>query len=137
MKSRGCFLAMACGLIAALAPARAQEYRGNVFAQITAENGAPVPEAKVTLAGSDFSRVQTADARGKVRFVKVEPGTYTLTAEAPNFAKVSFDNVEVNTLANVSLAVKMTPSTEMEEAIVVTAETPLLDQRKTGTSTVL
>lgn len=137
MKLTSWLLLGLCVVLAALTPVSAQEYRGNLFVEVTKEDNSPVPGAKLTLAGTDFSRVQTADGEGKVRFIRLEPGTYKLTAEADGFAKVVLDGVHVNTLANVSMRVKLTSGTTLEESIVVTATTPLLDQRKTGSSTVL
>ena len=129
------FIALAV-LLAALTPVLAQEYRGNLFAEIQDESGNPVAGATVTLAGGDFSRTATSDAQGKVRFTKLEPGTYRLTAAAPNMKSIVLENIEVNTLSNIVLPVKLAASTQMQEQVVVTAQTPLLDQRKVGTSTI-
>ena len=102
MRMKMWFVLGLCGVLAALTTVSAQEYRGNLFLQVTKENGTPVPGAKLTLSGTDFSRVQTADSEGKVRFINLQPGKYNVTAEADGLAKMVLDGVQVNTLASVS-----------------------------------
>lgn len=138
VRCRSWWLPAAIGVLALVlvSPAQAQEYRGNLFVEVVSE-GQPLAGATLTLQGKDFERSQTADGEGRARFTKLEPGTYTLTASAPGYGTLVMEAIEINTFANVNLPVTLTKVATLEERVVVTAMTPVLDQRKTGTSTVL
>jgi len=124
------------GLVAAV-PAMAQEYRGNLYVEVTAKDGRALPGVALTLVGTGYERTVAADQDGKARFSSLQPGAYALTAKQPGFATTVLQDIQVNTLANITIPVQLSPSEEVTESVVVTAQTPLLDQRKTGTSTVL
>ncbi|HEX6850496.1 MAG TPA: carboxypeptidase regulatory-like domain-containing protein [Candidatus Polarisedimenticolaceae bacterium] len=127
----------AAAVLLAAAPVAAQEYRGNLFVEVKDDAGKPVAGAELTLAGGDFSRASTTGADGKARFVRLEPGAYRLTASAKGFAKVTVEQVDVATFQSASLQVRLTPESQLSQTVTVTAESPLLDQRRMGTATVL
>jgi hypothetical protein len=131
------FLVAALVAIWALSPVAAQEYRGNVFVTVQKEDGSPMSGAVVILTSGAYSRTFTTGADGKVRFVLLEPGSYTLKVDSEGYASVVNEGVEVNTSASTTLNVRLSPVQKMEESVVVTGQTPLLDQRKMGTATVL
>jgi MoxR-like ATPase len=121
----------------ALSPVAAQEYRGNLFVLVQKEDGTAVSGAQVTLTGSAYSRTLTTEADGKARFVLLDPGNYTLKVNLDKYASVVHEGIEINTSSSATLYVKLIPAEKMQESVMVTAQTPILDQRKTGTSTVL
>jgi len=129
-------LAVVLALVAGL-PAAAQEARGNLFAEIRGQDGNAIAGVAVTLSGGDYERTVPSEADGVARFTRLNPGLYTLTAKLEGFATLVVKDIEVNSFANVTLPLELTPSEDLTESIEVTAQTPLLDQRKTGTSTVL
>src|SRR5262245_57722056 len=127
------------GLVLALfawSGAAAQEYRGNLFVIVKDDQSAAVSGASATLTGKAYSRTETTDASGRARFIKLEPGDYDLVVKAEGFAAVTQQKIAVDTFANVNLEVKL-GKVNFTEEMVITAATPVLDQRKIGTSTVM
>ncbi len=60
--------------------------QGHVVGIVAGPSQAPIPGAKVTLAAADGSRQSVvADQSGHFSFPAVEPGTYTLSAEAAGY----------------------------------------------------
>jgi hypothetical protein len=99
-------------------------------------NGGRLPGAVATLSASTFNRSFVTDANGVARFVGLTPDKYELKVVMTGFNTVVRPNVVVDTGANVTLNITMTPATQTEELVVV-AETPLMDSKKVGTSTTL
>ena len=64
---------------------------------ISDTRGAVVPEVTVTLTNPETgtSRTMRTDGQGVYQFLQVAPGTYTITAEAPGFAKIKRERVEL------------------------------------------
>ena len=126
------------GLLLALsvAPAMAQEYRGNLFVTVATEDGSAIEGASVTLSGPGGTRTAESAGDGRARFTRLDPGFYTLEVAKDGFNTAVLTQVEINTGANVEMDVAMV-RTEVVERVVVTSRTPVLDKRKTGTSTVV
>jgi hypothetical protein len=122
--------------IAAAAPVLAQEYRGNLFVTVTTDDGTPIVGANITVSGIGATRSSETDDEGEARFIKLEPGSYTVEVSKDGFNTLINQGVEVNTGANLSFPVSL-QRTEVVEEVVVTARTPLMDKRQTGTNTVL
>ena len=111
-------------------------YKGSVTAEVTTEDGSPLPGAVAELTADTFSRSFVSDANGMVRFVGLNPARYELRVTFTGFNTYVRPNIIVDTGQNVRLTVVMTPSTQQEE-MVVTLESPLLDSTKVGTATVM
>ena len=64
---------------------------GSVSGIVTDPSGAAVANAHVMLAGSSskFEQTTMSDDEGRFQFLTLGPGTYQLTAEAPNLGKVA------------------------------------------------
>jgi len=126
------------GLLLALTivPAIAQDYRGNIYVNVTTEDGNPVEGASVLAIGQAGSRTAMTGADGKVRFSRLDPGYYTLEVSMDGFNTAVYEQVELNTGSNVEMDIAMV-QTQVVERVVVTSRTPVLDRRKTGTSTVV
>jgi hypothetical protein len=122
-------------MVAITSPLVAQVRNGNLFLTVTDERDATLEGVQVVLAGSDFSRTVNTDAEGKARFVEVVPGRYDLTLSNRGFNTMILQGVQIDAGANASFDVKLQRS-ELVEEVVVTARTPLLDQRKMGTETI-
>jgi hypothetical protein len=130
---RGLVLALAL-VLGAVPAVFAQLASGNIYGVVNDEQGGALPGAAVTLSGATIgTRSTTADSAGNFRFLNLDPGTYKVSVGLPGFATVNRD-VIVNTGASVDLKYGMKVAT-MEETITVDAETPVVDTKKTGTST--
>jgi len=91
-------LALALSLISL--PGLAQSTAGRVLGSVTDQSGAAVPGASVAIRSVDqniTSNIETNES-GNYVFPNLQPGTYTVTCEAPGFrkAQVSKVLVEVN-----------------------------------------
>jgi hypothetical protein len=65
----------------------AQTYQGRILGSVTDSSGAVVGGAKVTVTNTatGVSRTLTANGVGDYNAPNLEPGPYTVTAEAPQF----------------------------------------------------
>ncbi len=128
-------LIVALGLLLAAAPASfAQIARGNIYGSVTDESAAVLPGATITITGATIgARTVTTDAGGAFRFVGLDAGTYKLTAALSGFGTVSREvRVITGESLNLSFGLKVA---SVEETVVVTADTPVIDTKKTGTGT--
>src|SRR6516164_2286516 len=64
---------------------------------VTDPTGAIIPGAKVSLVdfGTGAQRNTVCDPQGRYAFLQVQPGTYRLTAQAPGFADLVRENVQL------------------------------------------
>jgi hypothetical protein len=121
-------------LLLAVPSAWAQLATGNVYGIVNDDQGGALPGASVTLSGVTIgSRSTTADSAGNFRFLNLDPGTYKLVVALAGFATMNRD-VIVNTGSNVNVMFGMKVAA-MAEEITVDAETPVIDTKRTGTST--
>ncbi|MGB6335824.1 MAG: TonB-dependent receptor, partial [Thermoanaerobaculia bacterium] len=115
--------------------ALAQERSGNVFVQAEDTDGAPLPGVTVELSGQGAPQLMVTGPDGQARFLKLDPGRYRLEASLEGFSTFDYPNVTVNIARNTSIVVQL--SAAIEEVIVVTAESPLLDERKLSAGTTI
>jgi hypothetical protein len=125
-------LTVAVFLLAA-SSAVAQVQTGNVFGSTVDEQGSALPGVTVTLSGIGAPQVFVTDGQGRFRFLSLAPGRYQLSAALEGFATVEYPNVNVSVGRNTEIEVTM--SSAVEDVITVTAESPLLDERKITTGT--
>jgi hypothetical protein len=111
-------------LLVCVSCAIAQDYRAKVQGLVTDSSDALAPGAKVTLTnnGTGIASARDAGANGAFLFDNVEPGTYTVTAELPGFARQTHENVLVQTRADVTVNFVLRPG-GTAETIDVTATT--------------
>ena len=109
----------------------AQLQSGNLFAKVTDEQGAALPGVTVTVSGNGAPQVQVTNAQGEARFLSLSPGTYALEAQLEGFSTLNYPSVSINVGRNTSL--ELTLSAAVEDVITVTAESPLLDQKRIST----
>ena len=108
---------------------------GNVYGTVTDESGAVLPGATATLAGDFGSRTTTSGSGGEFRFLNVDHGSHKLTVALTGFTTVTRNvTVAAGTSVNVAFNLKVA---SVEETITVSSETPVVDTKKTGTSTTL
>jgi len=123
--------AIAAALALIPAAVLAQVQTGNVYGGVADHLAKALPGAMLTLSGIGAPQVQFADKQGQFRFVGLYPGTYRLECALDGFSPLVYESVVVNVNRNTTLALTMSPA--IEEAITITAESPLLDARKVST----
>src|SRR4051794_17382365 len=118
-------------LLAVGGTAFAQLQTGNLYGTVTDDKGAALPGVTVTLAGQGAPQVQVTNAQGQFRFLGLGPGNYQLKAELEGFSTIDYPNIVINIGRNTQIEVKL--SAAVEDVITVTAESPLLDERRIST----
>lgn len=120
-------LTLALGLLAGVRAA-AQEFRATIRGRVTDSSGAVVPGAKVTALnqGTNVAMTVEASATGDYTVPLLQPGTYTVSAEANGFKKYVRANIVLNTgqVAGVDIAMQVG---EQSQSVEVTATAPVLD----------
>ena len=106
---------------------KAQEYRGSISGTVTDPTGAAIPSAKVTAKnnGTNTSVTVGTTDQGTYTILDLEPGTYTVTAEANGFKILERDNIVVRTGVPLGLDLSLQVG-NVSQTVTVTAETPIL-----------
>src|SRR5713226_2181101 len=123
--------AMVCIALLAVS-AYAQIQSGNIYGKVQAKDGSALPGVTVTLTGVGAPQTAVSDAQGNFRFLSLSPGTYSIKADLAGYGVATRSGVGVRVGANADVTMTLNPS--VSEAITVTADAPLLDVRKAGTS---
>jgi len=118
-------------LLAVGGTAFAQLQTGNLYGTVTDDKGASLPGVTVTLTGQGAPQVQVTNAQGQFRFLSLSPGSFDLKAELEGFSTIDYPNIVINIGRNTTIEVKLSPA--VEDVITVTAESPLLDERRIST----
>jgi len=127
----GRIVAVAVLLLLVAGVAHAQLQSGSLYGTVTDDKGASLPGVTVSLAGNGAPQVQVTNAQGQFRFLGLSPGGYSLKAELEGFSTIDYPNITINVGRNTSIEVKLSPA--VEDVITVTAESPLLDERRIST----
>jgi hypothetical protein len=109
----------------------AQLQTGNLFGTVMDEQGSPLPGVTVTLTGQAAPQVQVTNAQGEFRFLGLSPASYQLKAELEGFSTIEYPNIVINIGRNTTIEVTL--ASAVEDVITVTAESPLLDERRIST----
>ncbi|HEX6903011.1 MAG TPA: carboxypeptidase-like regulatory domain-containing protein [Thermoanaerobaculia bacterium] len=104
--------------------------KGLLRGTVVDTQGAALPGVTVTLHGPFAPLTQVTDALGVFRFIGLATGTYTVQADLEGFSSIEAPNIQVSEGATTNI--EMTLSAAVEDVITVTAESPLLDERRTG-----
>jgi len=116
----------------------AQSYQGGIRGLIQDPAKAAIATAKVTLTneGTTVSRSELSNAAGEFVFSQIDPGTYTLSAEAPGFRKVERHGVVVSTQEYLTIDLKLEVGS-VTESVQVTEEIPPLESSNASQGQVL
>src|SRR3954468_17179968 len=102
-------LSVIAGLLLLLAPVPilAQKYRAQARGLVTDQTGAALPGATVTLLNpsTGIKAVKQTDNSGLYVFDYVEPGTYSITVEAPGFGRYVQENIGVQSAGDITVNV--------------------------------
>ena len=101
---------------------------GAINGTVTDSSGAAVPNVKVTITSPAMQGAQTftTNEQGIYRFPDVPIGLFRMTFEAPGFATMVRDQVNITLGFTATINISMTPATQ-QQTVVVTGETPLVD----------
>ena len=116
----------------------AQISTGNIYGTVADSQGGVLPGATVSVVAKSIGgvpRTTVTDTGGQFRFLNLDTATYTVTVELPGFTKQARD-VIVNTGVNVQIPFTLAVG-GLAETVVVTGASPVVDVKKTGTSTTL
>jgi len=113
--------------------ASAQGYTGRIEVQVVDSTGAVLPGTSVELTGPQ-NRTTVTDGNGQAQFLNLAPGTYIVTARLDGFRTYRNTNVPVAVGATVPLKVSLNVESVAQD-VFVTAESPVVDPKKTTTST--
>jgi hypothetical protein len=114
----------------------AQTATGALYGLVLDENGAPIGGATVTVRGEQGeARVQDTNARGEFRFLGLEPALYGAEVKLSGFSTAEYPDIPIHIGRCTSIEVSLA-STD-SGAVTVTAECPLLDERRVATGSYL
>ena len=125
-------VAIICCLVGFGSPALAQQYTGRIQIVVVDSTGARLPGAAVELSGVQNQSL-TTDTRGEARFINLAVGNYRVKATLPGFNDYESPQLTVGAGVSIPLEIKLGVAGAKEE-ILVTAEAPVLDNKKQTTS---
>ncbi len=123
----GVFACLAASLLL-LTPVSAQQVFGSVSGYVTDDSGAALPGVSVTVTNDDTGATRQAvtNAAGFYNAEALQAGNYTVTTTLDGFQTVRRENVIVQVAQDVTINVSMSVGS-VEDAITVTAESPLIE----------
>src|SRR5262245_17622848 len=128
------------GLLATLFLAPATAWGQSAISGVARDTtGAILPGVTVEAASPaliEKSRSAVTDGQGRYTIVELRPGIYTITFSLPGFNSLRREGVEVATGASVPINVVLQVGA-VEETLVVTGQTPLVDVQQATTRQVL
>jgi hypothetical protein len=115
-------LAAVCLVVLLAVSLPAQDYRARVMGTVMDSTQAAIPGATVTLRNvkTGIEVTRETDPVGNYRFDFVEPGSYTLTVQAPGFNRFVQENITVLTRGDVTVNATLSVG-EVTESITVEA----------------
>jgi len=108
----------------------AQTQSGTILGTAVDTGGASLPGVTVVVSSDAGRQTFVTNESGEFRFLGLHPGKYTVTAELSGF---STSRREVDVLLGRNTEFQFVLSPSVSEAITVSAATPLIDRRETGT----
>src|ERR1035437_306208 len=90
--------------------------QGRISGQISDSSGAVIVGVKVTIEnrGTQVSRVLSTNSSGDYVAPGIEPGIYSISAEAPNFRKVIRERIQVEVGTDLKIDFQLTPGATNE-----------------------
>src|SRR3989442_15123167 len=115
--------------------ASAQVFTGRVDGTVEDATGGGLPGVNVELAGR-VNQSQVSDTQGQARFLNLPVGTYTVKTSLSGFNPYTNTEVVVAAGSSTPLNVRLSVA-GAAETVNVTAATPIIDTKRTGTSTTI
>jgi hypothetical protein len=105
-----------------------------VYGKVLDQNGAVIRGAEIKA----NNRTVTTDDQGRYRLIQLEPGIYVIRVSCSGFATQEFTQIRTASGQSLEFDVTLLPSSVVAEAVVVTtAETPIVDTKRTVVGTTL
>jgi hypothetical protein len=106
----------------------AQTYQGRILGSVTDSSGAVVGGAKVTVTNTatGVSRTLTANGVGDYNAPNLEPGPYTVTAEAPSFKRAQRTGLQLEVAKDIRVDFRLDPGA-INETVTVSEEAPVVN----------
>jgi hypothetical protein len=116
----------------------AQSYQGGIRGTVADAQGAAVASAKVSLVnqGTNLVRTTLTNTDGTYVFNTVDPATYSITAESPNFKKFERGGIVIATQEFLTVDMKLDVGS-VSETVNVTEEVPLIENSNASTGQVI
>lgn len=116
----------------------AQNYQGSLRGIVSDQQNAAVANAKVTLTdqGTNAERSTVTNATGEYVFSSLNPATYSIVAESPNFKRYVRRDVIVATQSTVTADVQLEVGTQTQ-TVEVNEETPMIETGNASNGQVL
>jgi hypothetical protein len=129
---------LAAGFFVTAAPAWAQSTAATVIGSVIDEQKAALPGATITIRNVESGQIRTAtsDGTGNYRLVGLPPGRYELTAEMSGFRTAVRSDITL-TVAQEATVVMTLRIGSLQEAITVTAETPIVATSRSALGTTI
>lgn len=117
---------------------RAQVDTGSILGTVKDESGAVVPNAKVSLIneGTGFTISTTTTGEGNYTFTPVKIGTYSVSVEAPGFAKAMQSHLALNIDQHLVVNLTLRPGA-VTQTVTVTTEPPALQTQNASLGDVI
>jgi hypothetical protein len=122
-------------VLALAEPCFAQAFNGRIDVTVADSTGAMLPGATVDLTGP-VNISKATDPQGAAHFLDLTPGTYHVKVTLSGFSDYVNDTVPVAAGGSVPLRVGLSLG-NVSTQVSVTAETPVIDPKKTGTNTTI
>jgi hypothetical protein len=122
-------------LVASAGSISAQQGGGALYGAVTDTDGSRLPGVTLSLTGFGELKVQTSDDLGQFRYLGLAPGTWSLEAKLDGFSTIDYPTISIEASRSTTIAIGLIAA--IQDAITVTAESPLLDERKVSTGTTL
>jgi hypothetical protein len=105
------------------------QFGASVEGRIADPTGAAIPNAKVILTQSETQRQQSTVTSGEgfYRFTGLAPGTYSLTAEAPNFSQQEVNEIVVSAEQAQGVNVTLEPGQVTQTVTVTSTSSPIVN----------
>ena len=110
--------------------ASAQEFTGTIYGRIVDPTNAPLPGVSISVAGDAMQGQRTiqSEANGFYRFLYLPQGEYRITYQKAGFKKIVYEGAKVELGKTLTMNVTM-PLAEVEDTVVVTGSSPIVDVR--------
>jgi hypothetical protein len=106
----------------------AQTYQGRILGSVNDSSGAVVSGAKVTITNTStgISRILTTTAAGDYNAPNLEPGPYTVAAEAPSFKRSQHTAIQLEVAKDLRVDFRLEPG-GVNETVTVSEEAPMVE----------
>jgi hypothetical protein len=116
----------------------AQTSQGRILGTVTDQSGAVVVGAKVSVTntGTNVTRELATNSAGEYVAPNLNPGTYSVSGQAPGFKKAESNSVNVEVSRDARVDLRLQPG-GINETVTVTSEAALADTTETALNGVL